>query len=347
MQSGMDYRINMMRTSVSFIFLFTLVQAMAGCSKGSSNAVVPVPPVDTVITEKPLVNLPSSWQMMKTYMNGFPKGIEVYRNTTPFNGKSLHAWCVVIDPKNVSIEFKPVLASVNTKPSVLFSNEPGNPLVAINGGFFGTNVSYSLVHYAGDTKAKNIASLSRPLNGVSATYYPTRGAFGLDLDSNPAITWIYHVGNVIYSYPDPSPNELNKAPQPRPDQYFPANGKSWNAIHAIGGSPVLLKNGAIRITDKEELIDINNTSSRARSAVGYNSTGKVFLLAVEGNNAQGGAGLSLNELAQLMMEMGCTDALNLDGGGSTSMTVNGMLTVKPSDASGERSVMSAIIIKKK
>ncbi len=343
----MDYKIKLMKFPVSIALLFTLVQAMAGCSKSSGNTVVPVPPVDTVITEKPLVQLPSTWQLMKDRMTGFPKGIEVYRNTTAFNGKSLHAWCVAFDPTNVSLEFRPVLASVNTKPSVLFSAEPGNPLVSINSGFFGTNVSYSLVHYAEDTKAKNIASLNRPLNGVSATYYPTRGAFGLGLDGKPSITWIYHVGDVIYSYPEPSPNELNKAPQPRPDQYFPANGKSWNAIHAVGGSPVLIKNGATRITDKEELIDINNTSARARSAIGYNAEGNVFLLAIEGNNAQGGAGLSLAELAQLMLEMGCTDALNLDGGGSTSMTVNGSLTVKPSDAAGERSVMSAIIIKKK
>lgn len=298
---------------------------------------------------EPFVDLPAVWELETSLMDGFPEGIEVYRNTSSFKGKTMNAYAVVFDPKSVELEFKPVLAETTTKPSALYAKEEGTKYACINAGFFGANISYSLVQYDKNVQALNIQSLSRPYNDANATYYPTRGAFGLTADSSPEVTWMYHVGSeqTMYSYAVPSPNALNSAPQAQPSETFPEGAKVWNVTSAIGGSPVLLKDGAINITDSEELIAIDNTSSRARSAIGHTADGKVVLLAVEGNNPDGGAGLNLQELAELMKEMGCTAALNLDGGGSTYMMVNGKETVKPSDKEGERAVMSVVFIKKK
>ena len=53
------------------------------------------------------------------------------------------------------------------------------------------------------------------------------------------------------------------------------------------------------------------------------------------------------QLAQLMKDLNCTNAINLDGGGSTSMVIANQLTVKPGDKGIERPVASAIIIKHK
>ncbi|MNL23786.1 hypothetical protein D3C87_1451890 [compost metagenome] len=131
-----------------------------------------------------------------------------------------------------------------------------------------------------------------------------------------------------------------------PSATFPLGGTVWNAKTAIGGSPVLIRNGEINITDEEELIVIDNNSSRARSAIGYTRDNKIVLLAAEGNNSSGGTGLTLTELAQLLKDMGCVGAINLDGGGSTTLTVNGKQTVKPSDGT-ERGVMTALIVKQK
>ncbi|MNH46917.1 hypothetical protein D3C79_1099150 [compost metagenome] len=50
----------------------------------------------------------------------------------------------------------------------------------------------------------------------------------------------------------------------------------------------------------------------------------------------------------MMKEMGCVGAINLDGGGSTTLTVNGKQTVRPSDTGGaERKVVTALIVKEK
>ncbi len=344
----------MKRTNTKWYVAMLLMAVLAGTACSKSKDVYggnPVPK-DTVTVTPPeaVVTLPAEWKKSSSMMSGLPAGIEVYNNTSAYNSKAMNAWCVAFDPKNANLEFKPVLPSVNKKPSVIYAEETGTKYVCINGGFFGTNASYSLVQYNGTVSAINIKSLSRTYNGISTPYYPTRGAFGLKSDGTPEVTWVYHVGSgngTLYSYPVPSPNALNAAPQQVPDASFPAGGNIWNVQSAIGGSPILIKNNVINVTDTAELIDIDNTSSRARSAIGFTASGKIIILAIEGGNSSGGVGLTLREVAALMKSMGCTGALNLDGGGSTYMMVNGQATVKPSDAAGERAVMSAIIVKKK
>jgi exopolysaccharide biosynthesis protein len=49
-------------------------------------------------------------------------------------------------------------------------------------------------------------------------------------------------------------------------------------------------------------------------------------------------------LADLLTEFGATDAINLDGGGSTAMVIRNKLVNKPSDTAGERPVSDAIMI---
>ena len=55
-------------------------------------------------------------------------------------------------------------------------------------------------------------------------------------------------------------------------------------------------------------------------------------------------GMSLTRLADLLIEFGATDAINLDGGGSTAMVIRNKLVNKPSDTTGERPVSDAIMI---
>ncbi|MEX0636549.1 MAG: phosphodiester glycosidase family protein, partial [Ferruginibacter sp.] len=93
--------------------------------------------------------------------------------------------------------------------------------------------------------------------------------------------------------------------------------------------------------------DINNTTSRPRSGIGYNANGIVLIVAVEGDNPPTYSGINLANFAALLKSLSCTDAINLDGGGSTSMVIGGSRTVRPGDAGVERPVVSAIIIKRK
>ena len=284
-------------------------------------------------------------------MTNFPAGIQVFRTTTPYMTRQMNAYAVVFDPKLV--EFKPTHSATFKTPQSFVNDETGTVLACLNGGFFFAPSVLSHIQYNGITPAYNVTSLTRTVyNSTANTYYPTRGTFGLSPTWKPDITWTYKFVNnnvtTVYSYPVPAPNDVNAAPQPVPT---PAGGTLWNVVSAIGGSPVLVKDGIVNVTSAQELADLDNTSQRGRSAIGYTADGKVALLAIEGGNttvSPNVMGLTLNELANLMKDMGCVAALNLDGGGSTTLRINNQLTVRPSNTDGaERTMPGVILIKSK
>lgn len=90
-----------------------------------------------------------------------------------------------------------------------------------------------------------------------------------------------------------------------------------------------------------------------RTALGLKADGTIILLTADGRFRNIAEGLSLTELASIMKWLGCVNAINLDGGGSTTMFVrgrpNGGLINHPSDNGkfdyqGERPVSNAILI---
>lgn len=335
----------------SFYKLVIVLALFTGCSKGNDTNVTPVQPVNPTQPANTLVTLPAGWKLSTLLTASFPSGIQLYFFDTLYQGKKTKAFCLAYDSKKTNIEFKPVLSATAKKPSDFYKDETGVVYACINGGFFGGNQSYSLVQYNNTVLSANIKSVSRALNGVNTAYYPTRAAFGISTAGDPVTAWIYHVGtgiNDIYSYPAPSPNAEGSAPQAEPTALFPSGGSRWLTTAAIGGSPMLIKNGTIQITDVAELISVNNTTSRPRSAIGANTSGIVLIVAVEGDNGPGGyAGLNLAELAAMLKDLSCTNAINLDGGGSTSMIVGNQLLVRPGDNGVERAVTSAVVIKQK
>ncbi len=294
-----------------------------------------------------LMPLPSGWRVATEFMAGFPaQGLELYVLESAAPAAPQKIFCLAWDPTAPTVACKPVLAPVVRTPSQFVAQEPGAVFAAINGGYFGGNQSFSLVQSGGVVLAPNIKSLTRTFQGAATAYYPTRAAFGITAGGRLATDWIYSVGpgNAdLCAYPAPSPNRLNSAPQPVPTAAFPAGGAPWVMHHAIGGSPMLVKDGAVAISDAEELIDINNTTPRPRSAIGHTATGLVLAVAVEGDNVPGPAGLNLAELAAVLRSLGCVGAINLDGGGSTSLAVGGRLTVRPGDGGAERAVISALL----
>jgi len=75
--------------------------------------------------------------------------------------------------------------------------------------------------------------------------------------------------------------------------------------------------------------------------VGVDRMGFIWLVVVDGRQ-QVSVGMSFNELQRLADRLELTDALNLDGGGSSTMVVRGKVVNRPSDAAGPRAVSDAI-----
>ena len=101
--------------------------------------------------------------------------------------------------------------------------------------------------------------------------------------------------------------------------------------HAVGGGPRILRDGEISIEAEQEGISQTFVDTRhPRTALGYNEN-TIYLVTVDGRQEGYSAGMSLPELAALLKELGAEDAINLDGGGSTTMWVTGEIRNRPSD----------------
>ncbi len=114
--------------------------------------------------------------------------------------------------------------------------------------------------------------------------------------------------------------------------------------HCLGAGPRLAEKGRIRITAREEAIKDDIAVGRApRTGLGLAAEGTLFLVAVDGRQPGVSIGMTLEELAALLLKLGAYDALNLDGGGSSSLYLDGKLLNNPSDGR-ERSVASALAV---
>jgi hypothetical protein len=280
-----------------------------------------------------------------------PAEIAVYTTSATLNGRAFKAWYAIADMSTGNIELRSILSTTRKTPSAFVTDYGNDACVCTNGGYFDTSTStsssYSLVVDQGSVKAGNIAAVTR--SGQS--YYPTRGALGVDKDQHPSIGWSYSLSGIPWLYPAPSPNVEGASPQAQPGTTFPVGGSAWNIYSAIGGAPVLLKNGINQINNyatNYELLqsDIFGSGVLApRTAIGYTGSGKIVLLVCDGRQVTS-QGATLDELAQIMSELGCTDALNLDGGGSTAMITGGTCVNNPSDGS-QRAVASAVMFAKR
>jgi exopolysaccharide biosynthesis protein len=122
--------------------------------------------------------------------------------------------------------------------------------------------------------------------------------------------------------------------------------EKWNrAANIISGTPQLIRGGRIEITGELEGAGINFVKDRhPRTAIAKLKDGRILLVVVDGRQQGYSTGMSLNSLAELLLELGAVEAMNLDGGGSSAMVVQGKLVNKPSDAAGERAVSDALLI---
>lgn len=113
---------------------------------------------------------------------------------------------------------------------------------------------------------------------------------------------------------------------------------------AVAGVPQLIKNGKIDITWEQEKASRSFVETRhPRTAVAKLKDGKFLMLTADGRT-DASAGLDLYDLAKYMLELGAVDAMNLDGGGSTTMFLDGKVVNRPSDKDGERKVGDVIVV---
>ena len=123
------------------------------------------------------------------------------------------------------------------------------------------------------------------------------------------------------------------------------SARDWTrAPFAVSGAGLLRWHGRT-ITDwtDEKIAAGFDTTRHPRTVIGEGG-GAIWLITVDGRQPEISLGMSFTELQRLASRLGLDSALNLDGGGSTTMVVGGRIVNHPSDPGGARAVSDAIVV---
>jgi exopolysaccharide biosynthesis protein len=233
-------------------------------------------------------------------------------------------------------------------------------------------ISLDVVHSDSLEKTSQLAMRHQALAAINGSFFKMRGAdpdYRADLKGVPKLepSKLDRNRSVVYlrendSLIAPNVPEKNNTRKRHQQGAIAINGKDFFIVKndsidlnseagiiaqdVMSTGPVMIMHGV----DQPIPNDAFCNDRHPRTAMGEKPDGTVLLLVVDGRAKQS-AGMSIPELQRLMKELGCVDAINLDGGGSTTMYIKSHGVVnypsdnKKFDHEGEREVANAIIIK--
>ena len=305
-----------------------------------------------------------SWVNVDAEFGFLPPSMHVFRTNDSLDGKPNIAYYVKVPLKDKGIIFDADTAlKRGLTPSAYFERN-GKPLLVTNCTFFSPERrNVNVVIDEGKMVSFNVPSVFS--KDDSLYHYVTRSAIGIDRHRNADVAWTvtdtsgkkaYEIrsgpltGTGKESIPDvkrlsrEAENSLLSDDLHRPRRPV----RRWKMETAVGGGPTLITNGKINITNNEERMFAGKAINdrHPRTAMGYTADGYLIILSIEGRNTGTAEGATLIQEAEMLKALGCIEALNLDGGGSSCMLINGRETIKPSDKTGQRPVPAVFIIKK-
>ena len=305
------------------------------------------------------------WTNVDSLYQPLPSSVHVFKTTDTLDGKPNIAFYVIADLKDRKLLFDADTTLNRRLTPGQFYLKNNQPLVVVNCTFFSfqTNQNLNVVIKDGKLVGYNIHSIPGRGKDTLTYWHPLGSALGINRKRVADIAWLFTDSLLKYpiaferspdlvrdSYPNVS--KFDFVPQL---QHYPKLEKrrgikeKWKMQTAVGGGPALIQNADIKITNNEERKFTGNAinDKHPRTAMGYTKEGKLIILVVQGRYPGVAEGASLIQKAKILQDLGCWEALNLDGGGSSCLLVNGKETIKPSDAAGQRAVPAVFIIKDK
>lgn len=304
------------------------------------------------------------WTNVDSLYQPLPSSVHVFKTTDSLDGKPNIAYYVIADLKDKKLLFDADTTLNRRFTPTQFYKKNDHPLVVVNTTFFSfqTNQNLNVVIKDGKLVGYNIHSIPGRGKDTLTYWHPIRSAIGINKKGKADVAWLFT--DSLHSYAHPFQHYIRK----RRDSssiinlhdsatrilngvryYYRTSLPKWDVETAVGGGPVLLQDGKIQISNEEEMMFAGNAINdrHPRTAMGYTKDGKLIILVVQGRFPGIAEGASLPQEAKILQDIGCWEALNLDGGGSSCMLVNGKETIKPSDATGQRAVPAVFIIKRK
>lgn len=306
------------------------------------------------------------WENVDAEFQPLPSSVHVYKTTSMLDGKPNIAYYVEADLKDRKLDFTVDTTYRRRLSPSKFYEKNDKPLLVVNTTFFSFETNQNLNVVIKDKKlvGYNIHTVNGRGKDTLTYRHPFGSAIGISKKRVADVAWLFADTSYKSAYGMQWPFGVLKDSTKYHDLPFYVkqtsiiNGHTgvltptltkWKMKTAVGGGPVLIQEGEIKITNNEELKFAGKAidDKHPRTAMGYTKDNKLVILVIEGRNPGIAEGASLTQEAQILKGIGCWEALNLDGGGSSCMLVNGKETIKISDAAGQRPVPAVFIIREK
>ncbi len=315
-------------------------------------------------------NAQLTWVNIDTGFSPIPMGFHVFKTTDSLDGKPFAAYYAIADLKNKKLVFTTDTTSNRRLTPCGFYEKSGQPLLVVNTTFFSFATNQNLNIVVKDNKIVSYNTHTIPMKGKDTLLYkhPFASAIGISKKRKADVAWTFTDSSTktpfaIQRVSTPVKDSLNFLSFEKATDYsaeilragftgirnYKPLLKKWKMNTAVGGGPVLVQNGQINVSNDEELKFAGKAinDKHPRTLMGYTKDHKLIVMVIEGRNAGIADGADLIQAAKLMTDLGCDEALNLDGGGSSCMLINGKETIKPSDKGLQRPIPAVFIIRKK
>ena len=333
------------------LFFVVALVAVAGVARSQvKGAQDPDNFVKVEKVERSELKIDLKWRNVDSAFGPLPHGLHVFRSDDSVNGRLSVAYYVEAPLGDKSLDYTTQVGYGKRLTPAEYYKQEGDPVVVINTSFFSFKTNGNLNVVVRDGKLVGWNQPSRHARGDSLFTYTTRSAMGIDKSRHADVAWVFTdtTQPLPYAFEEGPVVARGRDSVPTLSELGDRHWKKWKMETVVGGGPVLVHDGKIRVTNEEEGLFLRGEKDiHPRSAVGYTKDGRVIVLAVQGRTPGVATGVTLAEEAKVLLDLGCYEALNLDGGGSSCMLVNGKETIKPSDKTGERPVPSVFIIKKR
>ena len=280
-----------------------------------------------------------TWEIVESTTPNFPAGIKIMKGRN--DELPINAWAAIIDPRDPDVDLNVIVSEDLARRETLTQfSQNKKARVVVNGGYF--LIDKTPTEHVGLLYVNNrtVAPATRSVLRNNKRYFTARGALGFLDDGGIDIAWVTSRNDSLFNFSEPVKNQ----PEEPVDSFDFSKAETWEVDDAIHAGPVLMHDGKIRVTSNEEVFFGSTIPDiHPRTAAGYRNSGELVLLVVDGRQVDS-RGVDLQELAILMRDLGCVEAINLDGGGSSAMVVDGKLLNRPAGTTSQREVMSAIAV---
>lgn len=292
------------------------------------------------------------WKNVSSDFNLHTNAIQLFSSvSTTLNDSAFKAYYVLVNTKDPSIKMG-VDTTLNRRITPTgFYERLDQPSLVMNASFFEfkNNRNLNVLVDQGKLLAFNQQDLEGKGKDSLMYTHVLSSAIGMHKNGSIDVAYTYTDSNrqhVFYQQDPMTPIKNNQSSLSLKDSNL-SRLKKWKVQWAVGGGPVLAKDGAIYITNNEEKKFAGKAIAdhHPRTAMGYTKTGQLILLVVQGRMKNIAVGTTLTETAKILIDLGCIEAINLDGGGSSCLLVNGKETIKPSDPTGQRPVPAVFFVR--